>query len=72
MPQMNGQTFFADSLSEAGVTHAFFVPAMLFDGLGERGNTGIRRIMVHGEKAASRMPSAPLITITGGGSEYGH
>jgi hypothetical protein len=57
MAQTNGETYFAHFRSEAGVTHVFFLPAILLaillKGLGEMENIGIRRIMGHGEKAAA-------------------
>ena len=55
MPTINGEKYFAHFLSEAGVTHVFFLPAILLKGLGEMENVGIKRIMVHGEKAAAYM-----------------
>lgn len=42
MPQINGETYFTHFLSEAGVTHVFFLPATLFKGLDEMENVGIR------------------------------
>lgn len=55
MTSTNGEKYFAHFLSEAGVTHVFYLPAILLKGLAEMENVGISRIMVHGEKAAAYM-----------------
>lgn len=56
MPSMTGAQFLADALAGYGVTHVFFVPAVLNRTLAELDKrTAIRRIMTHGEKAAVYM-----------------
>src|SRR4051794_19988686 len=56
MPKMTGAHFIAKSLESYGVTHVFFVPAIMSHTLAELDlNTGIKRIMTHGEKAAVYM-----------------
>ncbi|MBN8905701.1 MAG: thiamine pyrophosphate-binding protein, partial [Rhodospirillales bacterium] len=39
----------------SGVTHVFFLPSILLHSLAEMEDLGIRRVMVHGEKAAAYM-----------------
>ncbi len=55
MPIMTGGRFLAETLSGYGVTHAFFVPAIVRRALIEMEKVGIRRIVTHGEKAAAYM-----------------
>ena len=56
MPRMTGAQFLADSLHAYGVTHVFFVPAILSHTLAELDKrTPIKRILTHGEKAAVYM-----------------
>lgn len=55
MAKKSGARFLAESLKDAGVSHVFFVPAILLKTLAEMETLGIRRIMVHGEKAAAYM-----------------
>ena len=56
MPRLTGAQFLADSLHAQGVTHVFFVPAILSHTLAELDRrTPIRRILTHGEKAAVYM-----------------
>src|SRR5262245_11744509 len=56
MPRMTGAQFVADSLHAYGVTHVFFVPAILSHTLAELDKrTPIKRILTHGEKAAVYM-----------------
>src|SRR5437763_4045120 len=56
MPLLTGAQFLADTLHAQGVTHVFFVPAILSHTLAElERRTGIRRILTHGEKAAVYM-----------------
>jgi acetolactate synthase-1/2/3 large subunit len=56
MPRMTGAQFIADSLHAYGVTHVFFVPAILSHTLAELDKrTPIKRILTHGEKAAVYM-----------------
>jgi acetolactate synthase-1/2/3 large subunit len=55
MPRMTGGRFLAETLSGYGVTHAFFVPAIVRRALVEMEKVGIQRIVTHGEKAAAYM-----------------
>ena len=56
MPRLTGAQFLADSLHAQGVTHVFFVPAILSHTLAELDRrTPIRRILTHGEKSAVYM-----------------
>jgi acetolactate synthase-1/2/3 large subunit len=56
MPRLTGAQFLADSLHTYGVTHVFFVPAILSHTLAELDKrTPIKRILTHGEKAAVYM-----------------
>ena len=55
MARTSGTRFVADALRAYGVTHVFFVPQMLLETLTGMEGMGIRRIMVHGEKAAAYM-----------------
>ena len=56
MPRLTGAQFLADSLHAQGVTHVFFVPAILSHTLAEMDRrTPIRRILTHGEKSAVYM-----------------
>jgi acetolactate synthase-1/2/3 large subunit len=56
MPRLTGAQFIADTLAEYGVTHVFFVPAIMSHTLAELDKrTNIKRIMTHGEKAAVYM-----------------
>ncbi len=55
MPRMTGGRFLAETMKGYGVTHAFFVPAIIRRALMEMQRAGIQRIMTHGEKAAAYM-----------------
>ena len=56
MPRMTGSQFIADFLDAYGVSHVFFVPAILNQTLAEiEFRTGIKRIPTHGEKSAAYM-----------------
>jgi acetolactate synthase-1/2/3 large subunit len=55
VPATRGSRFLAEFLQRHGVTHVFFVPAVLMETLAEMENLPIRRMMVHGEKAAAYM-----------------
>ena len=46
MAKKSGARFLAESLKDAGVSHVFFVPAILLKTLAEMETLGIRRIMV--------------------------
>ena len=51
-----GAQFIADALEAYGVTHVFFVPAILSHTLAQMDlRTNIKRILTHGEKAAAYM-----------------
>jgi acetolactate synthase I/II/III large subunit len=52
---VSGSRIFAELIHAHGVTHVFFVPAILREGLGELANLGVRAIATHGEKAAAYM-----------------
>ncbi|HEY51696.1 MAG TPA: thiamine pyrophosphate-binding protein [Dehalococcoidia bacterium] len=52
---MSGARYIADTLKGYGVTHVFFVPAILHEGLMEMERQGIKRILTHSEKAAAYM-----------------
>ena len=55
MPKMTGSRLFAEMMKGYGVSHIFFVPTFMHKGLAEMEDMPIRRIMVHGEKAAAYM-----------------
>jgi acetolactate synthase-1/2/3 large subunit len=53
--KLSGGRFIAEVLAGYGVTHVFFVPAILRKGLVEMEALGIQRVMTHSEKAAAYM-----------------
>ena len=55
MPKMTGARLFADMMRGYGVSHIFFVPAVMMKALAEMDDMPIKRVMVHGEKAAAYM-----------------
>jgi acetolactate synthase I/II/III large subunit len=56
MPQkMTGARLFAQTLKAYGVTHVFFMDAILRRALAEMEGTGIKRILGHSEKAVAYM-----------------
>ncbi len=55
MPRMSGARLFAEMMRGYGVSHIFFVPAFMLKAFAEMEDMPIRRIMVHGEKAAAYM-----------------
>ena len=55
MSKMSGAQFIAETFKGYGVTHIFFVPAILMDSLVKMEKLNIRRIMTHSEKAAAYM-----------------
>jgi len=55
LPKMTGSKLCAEVLRGYGVTHVFFVPAILLKTLAEMEDMNIRRIMTHGEKSAAYM-----------------
>lgn len=55
MAEQTGARYIAQSLQDYGVTHVFFVPAVLLKALAEMEPLGITRVMGHGEKATAYM-----------------
>jgi len=55
MVTMSGAQYIAEIFKGYGVTHVFFVPAILHQGLMEMEKQGIKRILTHSEKAAAYM-----------------
>lgn len=55
MPQMTGARLFAQMMRDYEVSHIFFVPAFMLKAFAEMEDMPIKRIMVHGEKAAAYM-----------------
>ena len=55
MPKMTGARFIAETFKGYGVTHVFFIPAILPMALIEMEKLDIRRILPHSEKAAAYM-----------------
>ena len=53
--QASGARIIAELIHGHGVSHVFFVPAVLRDGLAELGSLGVRSVSAHGEKAAAYM-----------------
>ena len=52
---ISGAQFIAETVSGYGVTHIFFVSAILRTALVEMERLGIRRVLTHSEKAAAYM-----------------
>lgn len=55
MQPVRGSRYLAEFLHAYGVTHVFFIPAILMETLAELESMPIRRVMVHAEKAAAYM-----------------
>jgi acetolactate synthase I/II/III large subunit len=55
MPIMTGSSFVARALRGYGVTHVFFVPAILTEAMAEMDELGIARVVTHSETAAAFM-----------------
>ena len=55
MPKMTGARLFAEMMRGYEVSHIFFVPAFMLKAFAEMENMPIKRLMVHGEKAAAYM-----------------
>jgi len=55
MAAITGSRHIAETLAGYGVSHVFFVPAVLMQALAEMEFTGIQRVMAHTEKAAAYM-----------------
>ena len=53
--EASGARIIAELIHGHGVSHVFFVPAILRDGLAELGSLGVRSVSAHGEKAAAYM-----------------
>src|SRR6195256_2477238 len=53
--QASGARIIAEVIHGHGVSHVFFVPAVLREGLAELGSLGVRSVSAHGEKAAAYM-----------------
>src|SRR5947207_12250080 len=51
----SGARIIAELIHAHGVSHVFFVPAIIRDGLAELSKLGIRAVSAHGEKAAAYM-----------------
>ena len=55
MTKMTGARAFAEMMRHYGVSHIFFVPVCMAKALAEMEDMPIRRVLVHGEKAAAYM-----------------
>src|SRR4051795_10213779 len=55
MAKMTGARLFADMMRGYEVSHIFFVPAFMLKSFAEMEDMPIKRVMVHGEKAAAYM-----------------
>lgn len=55
MVTMSGAQYIAETFKGYGVTHVFFVPAIIHEGLMEMEKRGIKRVLTHSEKAAAYM-----------------
>lgn len=55
MPLMTGARFIAETLKSYGITHVFYVEAILRRTLVELEKLGIQRVLTHSEKAAAYM-----------------
>jgi acetolactate synthase-1/2/3 large subunit len=55
VPKMTGAQLFAEMMEGYEVSHIFFVPAFMLKAFAEMEDRPIRRVMVHGEKAAAYM-----------------
>ncbi|HLG72223.1 MAG TPA: thiamine pyrophosphate-binding protein [Chloroflexota bacterium] len=55
MPMMSGSRLFAQAMHAYGVSHVFFVPAILMEAMAEMEDLGITRVVTHAEKAAAYM-----------------
>ncbi len=53
--EITGSRLFAEMLEGYGVSHVFYLPAIMLGGLAEMEDMNIRRIMTHGEKSAAYM-----------------
>lgn len=64
MPKTTGARYIAEFLKASDVSHLFFVPSILLDTMAAMEDLDIRRVMVHGEKAAAYMADA-FARVTG-------
>src|SRR6476659_11018989 len=55
MAKMTGARLFAEMMRGYEISHIFFVPAFMLKAFAEMENIPIKRLMVHGEKAAAYM-----------------
>ncbi|MBI4192089.1 MAG: thiamine pyrophosphate-binding protein [Betaproteobacteria bacterium] len=55
MPRMTGARVFAEMMRDYGVSHIFFVPTIMMKAMAEMEDMPIKRVLVHGEKAAAYM-----------------
>jgi len=55
VPRMTGAQLFAEMMEGYEVSHIFFVPAFMLKAFAEMEDRPIRRVMVHGKKAAAYM-----------------
>jgi acetolactate synthase-1/2/3 large subunit len=55
MTTMTGSRLIAEMLRDYGVSHVFYMPAILLGALAEMEDMPVRRIMTHGEKSAAYM-----------------
>jgi acetolactate synthase-1/2/3 large subunit len=55
VPKMTGAKCFVEMMQGYEVSHIFFVPAFMMKAFAEMEDTPIKRLMVHGEKAAAYM-----------------
>ncbi|MGI9146149.1 MAG: thiamine pyrophosphate-binding protein, partial [Chloroflexota bacterium] len=55
MTSVTGSRVFAEMMKNYGVTHLFFVTAILTESMAEMEDLGITRVVTHGEKAAAYM-----------------
>ena len=53
--EITGSRLFAEMMQGYGVSHVFYMPAILLGGLAEMEAMNIRRVMTHGEKSAAYM-----------------
>src|SRR5438552_9119067 len=53
--EASGARIIAELIHGHGVSHVFFVPAILRDGLAELDGLGVKSVSAHGEKAAAYM-----------------
>ena len=55
MPKTTGSRLFAEMMVGYGISHIFFVPAIMMKAMAEMEDMPVTRVMVHGEKAAAYM-----------------